>query len=86
MTTLVEIKKEIVEEKEKYFKNSLYWGKKIKKIAKKLLGEDTRVLIFGSIIKGKWAPNSDIDILILSNKPSKNWAKNRLIRTKIKKQ
>jgi len=34
MTTLVEIKKEIVEEKEKYFKNSLYWGKKIKKSLK----------------------------------------------------
>jgi len=51
-----------------------------------LLGEDTIVLILGSIIKGKWTPNSDIDILILSNKPSKNWAKNRLIRTKIKKQ
>jgi len=40
-----------------------------------LLGEDTRVVIFGSIIKGKWAPNSDIDILILSNKPSKKLGK-----------
>jgi predicted nucleotidyltransferase len=43
----------IVEEKEKYFKNYLYWGKKIKEVAKKLLGKDVKVLIFGSVVKGK---------------------------------
>jgi len=86
MITLTEIKRELIEEKEKYFKNCLYWGKKIKEIAKKLLGKDVRVLIFGSLVKGKWGPNSDIDVLIISNKLSKNWIKNRLIRTKIKKE
>jgi predicted nucleotidyltransferase len=86
MITLTEIKRELVEEKEKYFKNYLYWSKKIKEIAKKLLGKDVKVLIFGSVVKGKWGPNSDIDVLIISNKLSKNWIKNRLIRTKIKKE
>jgi predicted nucleotidyltransferase len=86
MITLTEIKRELVEEKEKYFKNYLYWGKKIKEIAKKLLDKDVRVLIFGSVVKGKWGPNSDIDVLVISNKLSKNWIKNRIIRTKIKKE
>jgi hypothetical protein len=54
MITLTEIKRELVEEKEKYFKNYLYWCKKIKEIAKKLLGKDVKVLIFGSVVKGKW--------------------------------
>jgi predicted nucleotidyltransferase len=69
----------------KYFENYLEGGKKIKEIAKKFLGPRVKVLIFDSIVKGDWTTESDIDVLIISNKLSKNWIKNRLIRTKIKK-
>jgi predicted nucleotidyltransferase len=86
MISLTEIQREIVKENEKYFKNYLSWGRKIKKIAKKLLGKDVRVLIFGSVVKGTWGPNSDIDVLIISDKLSKNWIENRWIRTRIKKE
>jgi predicted nucleotidyltransferase len=86
MKSLTLINKKIWEEEIEYFKNYLYWGKKIKEMARRLLGKDVKVLIFGSVVKGKWGPNSDIDVLIISNKLSKNWIKNRLIRTKIKKE
>jgi len=85
MKSLTLINKKIWEERKKYFENYLEWGKKIKEIAKKFLGPRVKVLIFGSIVKGDWTPESDIDVLIISNKLSKNWIKNRLIRTKIKK-
>jgi len=85
MKSLTLINKKIWEERKKYFENWQEWGKKIKKIAQKFLGSKVRVLIFGSIVKGDWTPDSDIDVLIVSNKLSKNWIKNRIIRTKIKK-
>jgi uncharacterized protein len=55
---------------EKYFLNYKDYGLKIKKIAMKILSDDsTRVLIFGSVPKGTWIPNkSDIDVLVISEK------------------
>ena len=85
MKNLTLIDKKIWEERKKYFENYIEYGKKIKEIAKKLLDKKVRVLIFGSVIKGDWGPESDIDVLIISNKLSKNWIKNRTIRTEIKK-
>ncbi|MEO0232775.1 MAG: nucleotidyltransferase domain-containing protein [candidate division WOR-3 bacterium] len=83
MKTLVDIDKEIWEEKRKYFENYLEYCKKIKKISEELLGS-VKVLVFGSVVKGKWTPASDIDVLIISENLSENWEDNRLIRTKIK--
>ncbi len=85
MITLVDIKRDIVERKEKYFRNYLYWCKKIKNKAIKVLGKDVKVLVFGSIVKGNWTPNSDIDVLIISKNLNKNWFKNTPIKLKIKK-
>jgi len=86
MKTLTQIKKEIVEEKEKYFKNYIFWCKKIKKKAREILGEDVRVLVFGSIVKGNWGPNSDIDVLIISKKLKNNLEESLHIKTEIKKK
>lgn len=85
MKSLTLINKKIWEENKKYFENFQEWGKKIKEVASKYLGKDVKVLIFGSVIKGEWGPSSDIDVLIISNKLSKDWEKNREIRTEIKK-
>ncbi|GIW66478.1 MAG: hypothetical protein KatS3mg095_0376 [Candidatus Parcubacteria bacterium] len=74
---------EIAEKKEKYFKNYLSYGKKIKDIARELLG-NCQVLIFGSVIRGDFSPASDIDVLIISNKFPENWEERRIYRTKIK--
>ncbi|RFA97157.1 nucleotidyltransferase domain-containing protein [Pyrobaculum aerophilum] len=42
-------------------------------VAKALLGE-ARVIVFGSVARGDWAPDSDIDVLIVSpNAPDDPW-------------
>jgi len=85
MKSLTEIKSELVKEKEKYFKNYLYWCKKIKKKAREILKDDVRVLIFGSIVKRLWGPNSDIDVLIISKNLKKDWFENTPVKLEIKK-
>ncbi|MGJ8454505.1 nucleotidyltransferase domain-containing protein [Pseudothermotoga sp. U03pept] len=85
MKSLTSISKEIWEARKKYFEDYLRWGKSIKKIASEMLGEDVRVIIFGSTVRGDWTPSSDIDILIVSEKLSSNWEENRWIRTQIKR-
>lgn len=62
---------EETERKKKYFQDYLYYGKKIKKEAEKILPH-TRVLLFGSAIKGQLAPDSDLDILIISSQVPQN--------------
>ena len=85
MKTYTQIKKEIVEEKEKYLKNYIFWCKKIKKKAKYVLKDDNiKVLIFGSIIKGCWGPNSDIDVLVVSEKIKGDFEDIICIKTEIK--
>lgn len=83
MKTLVDVDKEIFEEKRKYFENYVDYCKQIKKISEELLGS-CRVLVFGSVVKGSWSGLSDIDVLIISEKLSRNWEENRVLRTKIK--
>jgi len=84
MTTLVDLLIEKREKEKKYFKNYLNWAKKIKKEAEKSLGE-VKVFLFGSIVKGKAEPGSDIDILVISPK-LKNSIKKNKVRTKIQKK
>lgn len=84
MSILVDIKKEIWEEKRKYFENYPYYCRKIKESAEKVLGP-VRVLVFGSIVRGDWTPNSDIDVLIISDKLSKNWEENAIYKVNIKR-
>jgi predicted nucleotidyltransferase len=68
---------------EKYFKNYLFYAKRIKKIAQQLLGE-VKVFVFGSILKKNEIPQ-DIDILIVSPKLEKNEQKIK-IKLKIQKK
>jgi len=74
MKSYIQIKNEIVEEKKKYFKNYIFWCRKIKNKAKEVLKDNKlKVLVFGSVIKKCWTPNSDIDVLIISEKIGNNW-------------
>lgn len=83
--TLVDILIETQKRKRKYFKKWKSYCKEIKKIAKKLLKEP-KVLVFGSIVKNKWGPASDIDVLIISDSLPEDFEKRAEIRTKIKSQ
>jgi len=53
--------------KQKYFKNYIRYAKIISQRAKRILN-DAEVIIFGSIVKGNYSIESDIDILIISKK------------------
>jgi predicted nucleotidyltransferase len=64
--TLVDILIERRKRKEKYFKNWMFYLKKIKKEAEKISGKKTKVFIFGSFVRGNFGPQSDIDVLIVS--------------------
>ncbi|MCD6221487.1 nucleotidyltransferase domain-containing protein, partial [bacterium] len=66
--THIEILKEIGEERKKFFENFKDYSLEIKNKAKQLLGE-VKVLVFGSVIKNSYnIVNSDIDILIISDR------------------
>jgi predicted nucleotidyltransferase len=81
--TLTDILKERKEEKQKYFKNYLFYAKKIKDKAEEILG-DCRVFVFGSILKGDYHPVlSDIDILIISSRSPANSEQKAKIKVKI---
>jgi predicted nucleotidyltransferase len=82
--TLVDILIERQKRKERYFKNWRFYLKKIKKEAGKILGEKTKVFIFGSFVKGNFGPESDIDVLIVSENLPEDFDERAKIRTKIK--
>jgi predicted nucleotidyltransferase len=64
--------------RQKYFQNYLAYAKKIKIRAQETL-TDVRILVFGSIIKGNYSPNSDIDILIISEQaPEKSFDQTKI--------
>ncbi len=66
MNSLFQIKKEIWEEKEKYFKDYRVYCQILKGKAEELIGE-LKVIVFGSVVRGDFTPNSDIDVLIISD-------------------
>jgi len=81
MRTLVDFLIEKKQREKKYFKDYLFWAKEIKKEAEKNLGE-VKIFLFGSMVKRKAEPGSDIDLLIISPK-LKNPEKTSEVRTKI---
>lgn len=66
MKSLYKLLAERNEANKKYFQNYLAYAKKIKERAQKLLGE-ARVLVFGSVVRNDYLPNSDIDVLVISS-------------------
>lgn len=84
MKTLIKIINEIWKEKKQYFNNIDFYAQKIKRMAQEILGEETKVFLFGSILKKTWTVGSDIDILIISDNLPDNFDKRNEIRTKIK--
>jgi len=68
MTNYIDLLIEAQKVRERYINNLEKYLKIIKRRAKKILGEDTKVYLFGSFLKGNFGPKSDIDILIVSPK------------------
>ncbi len=73
----------LIEEKkvrEKCIHNLNKYLKIIKKRAKKILGEDARVYLFGSFLRKDFGSRSDIDILVVSsNAPTETGKKSEIL-------
>ena len=81
--TFVQILKEVWEEKRKYFEDYRLYCQKIKEEAHKLLGT-VEVLVFGSVVKGTFTPQSDIDVLVISENLPEDEEKRNEIKTFLK--
>ncbi len=67
----VEIALEIAERKRKLFKNYRGLTMKLKKAFEEILGDEVKVVVFGSVVRGDYTPLSDLDILVISKKADK---------------
>ena len=79
---LIDILIEKRKREDKYFKNHLRWAEEIKKEAQRNL-KKVKVYLFGSAVKGKLGPGSDIDILIISeelrNPRKRSWVREKIL-------
>jgi predicted nucleotidyltransferase len=67
MSVLVDVILARRKKQEKYFKDYLYWAKKIKQITEALLNDrNIKIIIFGSVLK-KDEVARDIDVLVISS-------------------
>jgi len=85
MKSLFKILAETNRESEKYFQNTLFYAKEMKKSLQNIF-PDVRILIFGSAINGNRKPGSDIDILVISSKIPEGLFEQSAIKIKIKSQ
>ena len=46
---------------------------KLKSVAREVLGPDTRVCVFGSVVRGRYTAASDVDVLIVSPRVPSDW-------------
>lgn len=59
------------EQRKKYFDRPLFYGEKLKSSAQKLF-PDVKVFLFGSVVKEKCRPDSDFDVLVVTEKVPAN--------------
>ena len=69
MGAFIELLKKRAEAEKKYFENPESYLKVLKDILRKELGDDVKVFLFGSAVKGDYiVGKSDIDVLVVSKK------------------
>lgn len=85
MTSLTDVLLAQKSQKAQYLQKPIFFAKVIKKEAQKSL-VGARVFIFGSVVVGRSAPSSDIDILISAGDVPKNQEDRAKITAKIHKK
>ncbi len=68
---------------EKYFSDTVFYAREIKKLFQKDF-PDVRIILFGSSVRGDYLPDSDIDILFISSKIPKDLFAQAEIKIRIK--
>lgn len=67
MSVFLELLKERVRREKKYFEDPERYLRTFKEILKKELGDDVRIYLFGSVVRGDYiVGRSDIDVLVVS--------------------
>ncbi len=64
----VEIAAEIAELKRRIFENYREVAARLKRAFSEVLGDDVRVIVFGSVVRGDFTPLSDLDVLVISER------------------
>jgi len=64
--TFIDLLIEDAEERRKYFRDFIKYAEKVKEIVKQR-DPDARIMLFGSAVKGELRPDSDVDLLIVTN-------------------
>ncbi|MFN3966821.1 MAG: nucleotidyltransferase domain-containing protein [Endomicrobiia bacterium] len=85
MKSLYKLLAEQNKKSQEYIQNYIFYSKEIKMLIKDLL-PDAKILVFGSVIKGTYRINSDIDILVISSKIPKGLFEQGEIKLKIKEK
>ncbi len=69
--SFIEIAKRSAETVEKYRKKLEVHLRTIRKVAVEYFGPDVRIYLFGSVLRGNYGPQSDIDVaVVLKRRPS----------------
>lgn len=63
--SLVELELERLKEWKKYYERPLYYARRIKAAVRRL-DPRAKVVLFGSLVKGGMRPDSDIDVLVVT--------------------
>ena len=64
--TFIDLLIENAEERRRYFRDFIKYAEKVKEIVKQS-DPDARIMLFGSAVKGELRPDSDIDLLIITD-------------------
>jgi predicted nucleotidyltransferase len=67
------------EERKEILKNARNIVKLIKEICVKDIDPECRVILFGSIVRGNWRNDSDIDVLVITEKAKNEWDKAKIM-------
>ncbi len=85
MRSLYKILAERNQKAKKYFQDCIFYAKEVKKLAEKFF-KNVKVLIFGSVVRNNYRPDSDIDILIISPEVPEGVFNQAEIKVKIKEK
>lgn len=64
----INIALKIMKTKRNLFKNYMKVARELKVAFSEVLGEDVKVIVFGSVVRGDSTPLSDLDVLVVSRK------------------
>jgi predicted nucleotidyltransferase len=80
---LIDLLLELRKEKERHYRDPLRYARAIRDVVRSF-DPDARVYLFGSYVRGTMRPDSDIDVLVVTQEASDVWSRVR-IRTEVKK-